>query len=59
VNDDEARAFVEIWREELLREHPEVAREMRRMRRGMTSPSRIFMDDARPNEADGPDGRAG
>jgi hypothetical protein len=51
MTDDEARQFAEIWREELLRKYPGAAREVRRMRRGMASPSRIFLDGERRNDA--------
>ncbi|WP_159107033.1 hypothetical protein [Streptomyces coelicoflavus] len=52
MNDDEARKFAEILRAELLREHPEVAREVPQMRRGMRSPSRIFLIEERRSDGD-------
>lgn len=43
MNEDEARKFAEILRAEILRENPEVAAQMRRMQRGIRSPSRIIV----------------
>ncbi|MFI8300016.1 hypothetical protein ACIGCZ_29230 [Streptomyces nigra] len=51
MTEEEDRKFVEIWREELLRKYPAVAREVRRMRRGISSPSRIPLPAAPEQQA--------
>ncbi|MFF6829614.1 hypothetical protein [Streptomyces longwoodensis] len=59
MTDKELHQFADIWREELLRDNPDVAREVRRMRRGMRSPSRIFLPEEGPGDVTGPVQSAG